>query len=154
MLPADTLVIGYGNPGRGDDGLGPRFIEALEQESLHGLHLESNYQLAVEDSLLVAQASCVIFVDASCTARSPFEFCPLKPASDFSVESHHLTPASLLSLTQTLQGSHPPAYLLAIRGYAYDAFTESLSQKADANLREALRFFHSLHTNPDRVCHA
>jgi len=48
------LVYGYGNPGRGDDGLGPALVEALELLGATGLDCESDYQLAIEDAACLA----------------------------------------------------------------------------------------------------
>ena len=49
------LVYGYGNPGRGDDGLGPAFVEALELLGATDLDCESDYQLAIEDAASLAK---------------------------------------------------------------------------------------------------
>ena len=43
-----TLVIGYGNPGRRDDGLGPSFADILAAEGIPGVDVDSDYQLTVE----------------------------------------------------------------------------------------------------------
>ena len=41
------LVIGYGNPGRRDDGLGPALAARLEALALPGVTVESDFQLAI-----------------------------------------------------------------------------------------------------------
>ena len=48
------LVIGYGNPGRLDDGLGPAVASAMEEFNLPGVSVDSNYQLTVEDAASAA----------------------------------------------------------------------------------------------------
>ena len=50
----DVLVIGYGNPGRMDDGLGPATIDELEKLAIDGVDLDADYQLTVEDAAAVA----------------------------------------------------------------------------------------------------
>ena len=60
------LLIGYGNPGRLDDGLGPAFAKAVEALHTPGVTVEANYQLAVEDAHAVAQHEIVVFADADC----------------------------------------------------------------------------------------
>ena len=42
------LVIGYGNPGRCDDGLGPALVARLESLRIPGLSVEVDYQLSIE----------------------------------------------------------------------------------------------------------
>jgi len=70
----DVLVIGYGNPGRLDDGLGPAFADAIAGEPLSGVTVDSNYELTVEDSDAVSRHKVTIFVDASVNGREPFFF--------------------------------------------------------------------------------
>ncbi|EAV45491.1 Ni,Fe-hydrogenase maturation factor [Stappia aggregata IAM 12614] len=58
------LLIGYGNPGRGDDGLGPALSEAIAARSLPGLEVDTDYQLVAEHALAVSSHDVVIFADA------------------------------------------------------------------------------------------
>ena len=44
------LLIGYGNPGRGDDGLGPALAEAIEQKQYADVEVDIDFQLNVEDA--------------------------------------------------------------------------------------------------------
>ena len=48
------LLIGYGNPARVDDGLGPALAKAIEQLGLADITVETGYQLQVEDACQVA----------------------------------------------------------------------------------------------------
>ena len=41
------LVIGYGNPGRLDDGLGPAFAERIQAMELPSVTVESNTSLTL-----------------------------------------------------------------------------------------------------------
>ena len=61
-----TLFIGYGNPGRLDDGLGPAMAEAVEKLNLPGVVTDSDYQLTVEDAAEVAKYDLVIFCRRGC----------------------------------------------------------------------------------------
>lgn len=65
MKPAPILIIGIGNPSRGDDALGPLAIERLEALDLAGVELLTDFQLQVEYALDLAGRRRVIFVDAS-----------------------------------------------------------------------------------------
>jgi hydrogenase maturation protease len=136
------LFIGYGNPGRQDDGLGPNFIDAFEGSARlnNEIVLSSNYQLTVEDAYDISGYSIVVFVDASLDASEPFSFQRAQANDQHSLSSHQLQPESVLQLCQTLYSTQPEAYILAIRGYEFDEFQESLSKKARANLDKALSF--------------
>ena len=83
--PATVLVIGYGNPGRLDDGLGPALAEALAALELPGVTVEANYQLTVEDAAAVAEHDVVVFADASVNGPEPYSFQPVEPKSDCQV---------------------------------------------------------------------
>jgi hydrogenase maturation protease len=136
------LVIGYGNPGRLDDGLGPAFAEQIQALELSDVSVESNYQLNVEDAELISKFDLVIFADASVDADEPFDFRPMQskpPVVGFS--SHSITAESLLGLAGELFDAAPPAYAMAIRGYDFNEFGESLSDNAAANLARAVVFF-------------
>jgi len=136
------LLIGYGNPGRLDDGLGPAFAEKIQALELPGVAVESNYQLNIEDADLIAQFDVVVFADASVDAEAPFEFLPLEgkaPMVGFS--SHSIAAGSLLGLAGELFGATPQAYAMAIRGYGFNEFGEWLSAQAQANLEVAVGFF-------------
>ena len=136
------LVIGYGNPGRLDDGLGVAFAERIQAMELPGVAVESNYQLNVEDAELVSRFDTVVFADASVDAEPPFEFTPLekKPAM-VGFSSHSITAGSLLGVAAELFGANPQAYAMAIRGYDYDEFGEYLSPEAQSNLDAAVGHF-------------
>ncbi|VGO20887.1 hydrogenase maturation protease [Pontiella sulfatireligans] len=136
------LIIGYGNPGRLDDGLGPAFAERARALELSGVAVESNYQLNVEDADLISKYEVVVFADASVDAAEPFEFQPLeKKAPMVGFSSHSITAGSLLGLAEELFGATPAAYTMAIRGYDFNEFGEVLSERALANLDAALEFF-------------
>jgi hydrogenase maturation protease len=133
------LVYGFGNPGRQDDGLGPRLAEMIDGDGIPGLSVESNYQLNIEDAALVADADCVIFVDASLSGEGPFFFEEIGPADEITFTTHEISPQSVLALGDELFGSRVKAYILGIRGYQWD-FAEGLSDQARDNLSLAHEF--------------
>jgi hydrogenase maturation protease len=135
-----VLVIGYGNPGRLDDGLGPAFARELEQAGLPGVTVEADYQLAVEDAHALADHDVVVFVDASLTAPEPFSFQRIGPKADAHFSSHIVEPEGVLALARELFGATTAAYVLGIRGYVFDEFGETISERAQANLAAALAF--------------
>ncbi len=136
---APVLVIGWGNPSRGDDALGPLFVEELSRR-VQDRHVEwlSDFQLQVEHALDLAGRERVLFVDASLQARPPFEVVPLTGMRDRSFTTHALSPAALLQVFHDIGGGEPPACtLLAIRGDSF-ALGEPPGAAARANLAEAL----------------
>ena len=136
------LLIGYGNPGRLDDGLGPALAEAVAALAIPGVTVESDYQLSVEDAAAVAAHEVVVFADASVSGSEPFAFRPVQAAAEDSVgfSSHSLEPAAVLALARDLFRARTRGYALGIRGYRFNEFGERLSDQAEANLAAALRF--------------
>ena len=144
MNTEKLLLIGYGNPGRLDDGLGPAFAEAISQESFSNLTVDSNYMLTVEDAHAIAQHDKVIFVDASVDGAEPFFFKRISPKPSLSFTSHHIDPEAVLALGQDLFDAKTQGYVLGIRGYEFDEFGQRLSDQAQNNLMDALDFFKRL----------
>ena len=142
-----VLVIGYGNPGRLDDGLGPALAEKLQKDARRSVTVTSNYQLNVEDAADVAKHDVVVFVDATLTGEQPFEFRRIEPNDKMSYTTHSLEPQAVLGLANRLFAATTTGYVLAIRGYAFDNFSEQLSPKAHANLDAALDFLRTRLTN-------
>lgn len=140
-MTCSVLLIGYGNPGRLDDGLGPALAEAVEAMGLPGVTAEADYQLTVEDAAEAAKHDTVIFADASVDGREPFFFRPVRPqAAEWSFSSHSLEPDAVVALAWGMFHARTKAYALGIRGYAFNEFGEGLSERAVANLTAALRF--------------
>ena len=117
----DLLILGWGNPGRGDDGLGPAFVEAIEELDLPGVDSDSDYQLQVENAATIAEYRRVLFVDADRTCAEPFWMGRLEPqASGLSFSTHSVAPAAILALVRDLFQAEPEAWILGIRGYDFD----------------------------------
>ncbi len=141
--PTRFLVIGYGNPGRLDDGLGPALAEALEAKAIPGVTVESDYQLVVEDAAQVAEHDVVVFVDAAVAGREPFFVRRIgtKPAQGLG--SHTIEPEALMGLARDAFGAETRGFALGIRGYEFNEFGERLSERARRNLDAALEFLES-----------
>jgi hydrogenase maturation protease len=136
---AQLLVIGYGNPGRRDDGLGPAFADAVAALDLPGVQVEVDYQLNVEDAAAAAASRRVLFVDADCAGLEPFAVRRLAPAAaTASFSTHSVQPEAVLALAKDLFGAEPETWLLGIRGYEFNEFGEGLSARAATNLAAAL----------------
>jgi hydrogenase maturation protease len=135
-----VLVIGYGNPGRVDDGLGPAFASALEEaltaRGRADVTIEADYQLTIEDARTVADHD----VDASLADAEPFSFRRIGPKAASTFTSHVVEPEAVLALAAEVFGARPAAYVLAIRGYEFEEFGETISAPAQANMAAALEF--------------
>ena len=131
------LVLGYGNPGRQDDGLGPAVATEIDHLGWPNLKAFDNYQLTIEDAMDVAEHDVVWFVDAAKTGPSPYAVRELKPTSTIEFTSHIVRPEAILAIARQLYGGSPQAFLLAIRGYEFE-FIEALTPGAADNLRDAV----------------
>ena len=58
------LIIGIGNSGRQDDGLGWKLLDFLNEQNLENIELIYKYQLQIEDADLISSYDRVIIVDA------------------------------------------------------------------------------------------
>ena len=135
-----VLFIGYGNPGRRDDGLGPGLAARVERLAIPGVTVDSDYQLTVEDAEAVARNEVTIFADASVGGTEPFYFRRVSARGAPGFSSHGVEPEEVLALAVDLFGARPEAYVLGIRGYEFNAFGEGLSPRAAANLALAEAF--------------
>lgn len=142
-MPGSTLIFGWGNPGRGDDALGPMFVERLQSLALvhpewGGMEFQTDFQLQVEHALDLRGHTRVLFVDAISGGPPPFTLQPIFPAKDASFTTHAMTPQAVMHAYRELEGeSPPPAWLLAIRGERFE-LGEPISEPAEQYLRAAL----------------
>ena len=134
------LLIGYGNPGRGDDGLGPALAAKVEALGLPGVTVESDYQLMVDHAAQIAAHDLVIFADAMIGLAQPYQFAPIEQIQPLGLGSHQVTPEAALALAELLFGKAPAGWMLAIAGQAFGEVKEGLSPAAQTNLAEALTF--------------
>jgi hydrogenase maturation protease len=134
------LLIGYGNPGRLDDGLGPAVAAAAETWKLSHVTVDSDYQLTVEDAADIAAHDIVVLADASVNGREPFFIEAVTPVQAQSFSSHSVEPGPLLHMARSLFDGNTRGYILGIRGYEFNEFGERLSPRAQDNLRQALDF--------------
>jgi hydrogenase maturation protease len=142
-----TLVIGFGNIDRADDGVAFFVVNALRrrlgQEPLNedetgleelGVQVDSAFLSQLTPELLetVAGYRQVIFVDAHVYENLDALHCaPVSPENTPSTFTHHLTPAAFLALLKALYHSEPSGHLVSIRGYDFD-FHRDLSAETEA----------------------
>lgn len=135
------LLLGIGNSGRGDDGLGWSFVDAISEGPYDVVDCEFRYQLQVEDADLIAGYDTVIFVDASQeNLKEGFEIRPCTATNNCSFTTHALAPGGVVYLTNTLYHKFPEVYVLAIAGVSWE-LQVGLSKEAGDHLNAALGFF-------------
>ena len=149
-----VLVLGFGNPGRGDDGLGPAIAEAVAGLGLPHVTVDVDFQLAVEHAADLAEHDVVVFVDAAIRGPAPVAFAAVEPTEDTHFTTHYVEPAMVLGLAARIYRAQPRAYLLAVRGYEFHEFGEFLSERAAANLEAAVAFLGPLLSDPERMTSA
>lgn len=137
-----TLVLGYGNLDRQDDGVAwhivselmgryelqkPDSIDVDDYSSKFDIQFLFQLQLLPELADDLGKYSHVVFVDAH-TGAVPNDVNIVEVTPDFQISplTHHLTANSLISITQQIHHTYPCAILVSIRGYKF-TFTQQLS---------------------------
>lgn len=140
---APWLVLGWGNPSRGDDALGPLFVERLAAHAEQALppgrvECLTDFQLQIEHALDLVGREQVLLVDAGIGLDAPFHVSRPRAARDASFSTHALGPEALLQVFADVQpGAPPPCTLLTIRAARFE-LGEPPSPQALADLEQAL----------------
>jgi hydrogenase maturation protease len=143
------LLIGIGNSGRADDGLGWLFLDEIEKKYPGMFATEYRYQLQVEDAELIRNYDSVLFIDA--TQEKIPDGCALRPCESsgcFFYSSHLQSPEAIVYLAEELYGQAPDANTLHICGYDWELGNRP-SEKALQNLNRALNLFHDTYFEND-----
>lgn len=137
-----TLLLGWGNPDREDDGVAWYVLKAVAvrlglpapeapEEMFPELDGPVNFifdlQLYPEISEIIAEYERVCFVDAH-TGAVPNEINLRAVESQYqkSPLTHHMTADTCMALVETVSGKKPEALLVSVRGYQF-RFERSLS---------------------------
>jgi hydrogenase maturation protease len=133
-----VLVIGYGNPLRGDDSVGQQLAREVAAWQIPGLRILEIHQLTPELAEPLAGARLAIFVDAyAARAGEPVKVESLEPAKTASVLAHYSDPCDLLALAQAIYRRHPLAWWVKVPATNFEA-VEKLSPTAANGSKEAL----------------
>jgi hydrogenase maturation protease len=146
-----TLIIGYGNSLRGDDGVGALVAEQVAAWNLPEVRTLSVHQLTPELAAEIAEVEIVFFADA-CIGRLHATIEPIQLAAvpclqkgsniglDIGLESlnHVWNPAVLLALAKTLYNAVPVAYQLLIPAHDF-GYGAPLSKSARDGLAWSLQ---------------
>ncbi|MCP9820418.1 hydrogenase maturation protease [Synechococcus sp. Cruz-9H2] len=147
------LVIGIGNPLRGDDGVGWHLAGTLADRSDRtdpsDLTALMVHQLTPELAADLVDRSGVLFIDAWLAAAAdpagaarpqlrPVPSAATGPGSG----SHHLEPGALVALADLLFDSRPAATILLVPAFAFP-HGPAMSPSQRALLPEARRLLHT-----------
>lgn len=141
------LVIGYGNPLRGDDGVGWVVAEAVAAAlPPTAATVVTVHQLTPELAEPISRAARVVFVDAAAEGEPGGVDCF---ALDVVTEqagsgpqyggTHLTTPDMLLAMAGALFGRRPPAHMVTIAGEIFD-LTEALSPVVEGAALQAVEW--------------
>ena len=149
MSPKRLVVIGYGNPGRGDDALGPECLHRLMalqklRPKWPSIELIEDLQLNPEHAVDLLDRKLILFIDADVSCAPPFAFTRLQPARDDSYSSHVMSPSAVVHLYEEVYGRQaPPSFLLSVRGERFE-LGAPMSAHAETNLEPACRLCEQL----------
>jgi hydrogenase maturation protease len=136
LIQRRVLVVGLGNPYRGDDAIGIRAAEEFE-----AMNQDSTVEVMIAQELLPEMAEVIshidllVFLDAKAGGvPGLIEVSEVKPPELGSgVFLHTLTMETLLTTARTLFGHAPNAKLISMTGESFD-FASHLSPKTKAAL--------------------
>lgn len=148
-----TLLVGYGNPDREDDGVawhilrgvanyfGLTIPEPLDEDLIkvdEKLHFLFDLQLIPEMTYDMAQYSRICFVDAHTGAlKNDLNIQKLDRKFQNSPLTHHMTPQTILSILDQTFNHKPEAILVSVRGFQF-GFENFLSPKTKKLATEAI----------------
>lgn len=157
-----TLILGYGNPDREDDGVAYHLLldiaklldemgELYMVEGMDGFpekppmieyayyHLLFQLQLTPDLAEFISTFDRICFLDAHTgTVPTDLHTVELLPAFQNSPFTHHMTPQTVLALVDSLYHCNPEAVLISVRGYQF-GFSRSLSPQTKQLTIEAMQ---------------
>ncbi|HEX3031891.1 MAG TPA: hydrogenase maturation protease [Bacillota bacterium] len=143
---SEILLIGYGNPLCGDDGLGPAVAEGVAQQlrenPLPGVDVLIKHQLDLVMSEQLRHYHTIVFIDAQTELYDEAVVVSRLEASEGDrlpspFSAHELHPGDLLALSDQLYQAQPEAWLVAVRGYHME-LCEAISSAALINAEKAV----------------
>jgi len=148
-----TLLIGYGNPDREDDGVAWHILrgvadffnliipDILDEDLIkvdENLHFLFELQLIPEMTYDMAEYSRICFVDAHTGALENDVYIQhLDRKFQNSPLTHHMTPQTILSILEQTFNHKPEAILVSVRGYQF-GFENFLSPRTKKIATDAI----------------
>jgi hydrogenase maturation protease len=139
MRPA-TLILGLGNPLRGDDGIGPRVVEDLTDHNLpEGVTALDGGTGGLDLLRLMEEWERVVIVDAADVGREPGEYVRFTPdemrlaGASPTLSLHHAGLSEVLALADALDMDLPEMVIFGVQP-AEIGWKEGLSPAVAATL--------------------
>ncbi len=129
------VIIGIGNPMRGDDGIGPRLVEAVEARP--DVRALAVHQLLPEHVDEIRAARRVLFVDAR-VGGERVQIDRVHPSTHRGV-GHSCSPGALLGWARFAYQASPASWLLSVPGGTFTTGA-GLSPGTAAMIPDALRW--------------
>ena len=150
---AETLVIGIGDPMRGDDGAGAAVIDRLRRWHTAGFQLETHWGEGAGLMQLWRGWERVILVDAMNSGAEPgtlrwFSRDELPPPGLFPYSTHRFGLAEALQLSAVLGELPAELFVLGIEGSCFDAGASFSPQVAEAVISAADQILQRFSTAP------
>lgn len=129
------LLIGYGNPLRGDDGVGYVLAQQLGQRLQNRpVQILTPHQLTPELVAVIANADLVIFIDAAEGENAGRISCQVLMSQPVDgIFTHNATPAALLAASYDWYGVKPAGLMISIVGESF-GYSDQLSPTLTALL--------------------
>ena len=150
---SQTLLIGFGNLYRRDDGAGFAVVNAFRErlgrpplgeeddgfdDLGHAVDTVLSHQLSPDLAEVVARYDLVIFVDAHVEALpEPMREQELDACYQEAVVPHQMHPCTVLALAHELYGAETRGVLLSLRGHDFD-FGVGLSEEMQSLVPQAV----------------
>ncbi len=151
-MKSSTLIIGYGNADRQDDGAGWHILKNIAERLGLSVADDPGESIEIENSTVdllfdlqiypelaekISHYNRVCFVDAhTADIQEKISWVELSPEYEKSPLTHHMSPRTLLSISKTIYDRVPDAILVSVRGYHFQ-FERELSAKTAALVEEA-----------------
>ena len=120
----DVLIIGYGNPLRGDDALGPQVAAVLAERFGDDpcVTVQTVHQLTLDLAETLANFSLIILIDArEAEPVGEIFIQKIQPSQELPQPfSHYLDPAELLGVCQILYDALPEMILTGINATNFE----------------------------------
>ncbi len=145
-MNAKTLVIGYGNVDRQDDGAGWHILKSLASHLERELPEDPGslieikttfvdlmfiYQIFPELAETLSHYERVCFVDAHTSEiTQEISWSEISPMYEKSPLTHHMTPKTVLSITNTIYDKVPDTILVSVLGTKF-GFERKLSRRTE-----------------------
>ncbi len=139
-----TLIIGYGNDSRNDDGAGWFVVKELSKLGLPGVTLETAHQLEVDHADVIRDYDEVLFVDAAIPeSPEPWWTEEVDPGFRSHAVAHFMTPGDVLGLCRALYGKAPRGRLFSIRGHDFNFGTKLSPETREAAMEVVREIVHA-----------